>query len=169
MAAKTLVSLLVAFLLISQPTKAQQHSVDAIVDDLYESISFNENKDPDYEKFQSLFVEGGRLISVKDTTSYTLSPDDYKQSMTKQRKSGAIIAFEEEELHRKTEQYGNILHLFSTYRTHLKTPNGTDSARGINSIQLMKKDGSWKVVSLIWYEEDKAHPLPEKYLPSDMN
>ena len=169
MAPKLIFPLLIGFLLISYPINAQQNDVDAIVSDLYESISFNKDKDPDYEKFQSLFIDGGHLISVKDTTSFTLTPDDYEQSMTKQRESGNIIAFEEKELARKTEQYGNILHLFSTYQTHVETPDGTDSARGINSIQLMQKDGSWKVVSLIWYEEDQAHPLPEKYLPSDIN
>lgn len=169
MAAKAFVSLVIAFLLVSNPLQAQQSSIDAIITDLYDSISFHKDKNPDYEKFKSLFIDGGRLISVKDTTSYTLSPADYEQSMSNQRESGAVIAFEETELDRKTEQYGNILHIFSTYQTRLRTPDGTDSARGINSIQLMKKDGSWKVVSLIWYEEDQAHPLPEEYLPADMN
>jgi hypothetical protein len=144
---------------------AQESSIDSIISDLYTSISFNENQDPDYETFKALFVEGASLISVKDTTSYTLSPKDYEQSMSRQRESGKIIAFEEKELHRQTEQFGNILHVFSTYQTYLETPDGTDSARGINSIQLMKKDGDWKVTSLIWYEEDDNHPLPEKYLP----
>jgi len=29
----------------------------------------------------------------------------------------------------------------------------------------MKENGQWKIVSLIWYEENKAHPLPDEYLP----
>lgn len=156
----------IGFLAIGNQSQAQSSSVDTIIEELYQSISFDSEKEPDYEKFKSLFIEEGRLISVKDTTSYSLSPTDYQQSMTQQRKSGNIISFTEKELDRKVEEYGNILHIFSTYQTYLETPDGNNSARGINSIQLMKKEGQWKVVSLIWYEEDKAHPLPKKYLPS---
>jgi hypothetical protein len=161
--------ILVILLALPNPAAAQESSVDPIISDLYESISFDETRDPDYETFKTLFVEEARLISVKDTTSYTLSPDDYEQSMSRQRESGNIIVFEEKELYCKTEQYGKILHVFSTYQTHLETSAGIDSARGINSIQLMKKDGDWKVTSLIWYEEDDKHPLPAKYLPPAKN
>lgn len=151
--------------MVSNPTTAQDSSIDSTISILYESISFDQNNPPDYNTFKALFADKAHLISVKDTTSYKLSPDDYEKSMTRQRDVGNILAFEEKELHRRTDQYGKILHIFSTYQTHLKTPDGTETARGINSIQLMRKDGNWKVTSLIWYEEDKNHPLPEKYLP----
>lgn len=163
---KKLCLLITALLfVIPQILSAQQSEVDAVVSELYESISFNENKEPNYEKFQSLFIDGARLISVRDTTSATLTPADYESIMNKRRSSGAMIAFEEKELHRETDKYGNILHVFSTYQIRTKTPEGEESARGINSIQLMKKDGQWKVTSLIWYEEDQAHPIPSQYLP----
>lgn len=159
--------LLILIICLATSAPAISQDIDAVVSDLYESISFNQEKEPDYESFKSLFVDGARLISVKDTTSYKLTPTDYEKSITQQRQSGKIIAFEEKELHRETEQYGNILHVFSTYKTHVETPNETDSARGINSIQMMKEDGQWKVTSIIWYEEDNKHPLPDKYLPSN--
>lgn len=169
MLSKLIHFLLIAFLGFTSQVTAQDSAVDSIISDLYESISFAENENPDFEKFKTLFVDDARLISVKDTTSFTLTPAEYEQNMNQQRKSGNIIAFEEKELHRKTERYGKILHVFSTYQTHLETADGMDSARGINSIQLMKVNGDWKVTSLIWYEEDEAFPLPEKYLPEKNN
>lgn len=143
---------------------AQSTEVDEVISELYSSITFDENSDPDYETFQSLFIEDGRLISVHDTTSYHLTPASYKQSMNSRRQNGKILAFEEKELHRETDQFGNIMHVFSTYQTHVVTPDGEDSQRGINSIQLMKENGRWKVVSIIWYEEKAGTPLPDKYL-----
>jgi hypothetical protein len=157
--------LLIGFALITSPTVAQQSSVDTVITSIYESISFTADKDPDYEAFKNFFIDNGQLISVSDTSSYTLTPEDYEQMMQKQRQSGAVIAFTEEELYRKTETYGSIKHVFSTYKTYLETPDGTETARGINSIQLLKKNGEWKIVSLIWYEENKTHPLPAMYLP----
>lgn len=161
--------LFLGILTVCQPAHAQHTTIDSVMSDLYESISFTPNSNPDYDTFQSLFKANSRLISVGDTTSNVLTPQDYKQIMTQQRKSGKIIAFEEYELHRKTERYGNIAHVFSTYQTKLKTPEGTESARGINSIQLMKTDSNWKVVSLIWYEENGDHPLPQQYLSGKDN
>ena len=164
---KRFVLLFSIFLCISATATAQSAEVDAVISELYSSITFDENNDPDYEAFKSLFIDEGRLISVHDTTSYHLTPDSYRQSMTRQRESGKILAFEEKELHRKTEQFGNILHVFSTYQTHVVTPGGEDSQRGINSIQLMKEDDRWKVVSIIWYEEKPGTPLPAKYLSGE--
>ncbi len=161
--------LFLGFVLLHHPVQAQQADVDAIISDLYESISFNENTDPDYDTFHSLFIDNARLISVRDTSSSRLSPQEYEEIMSQQRENGKIIAFKEYELHRETEIYGGVMHIFSTYQTQLETPEGSNSARGINSIQLMKENGSWKVVSLIWYEENEAHPLPEKYLPATEN
>lgn len=165
MSSRYLFFLLIGFLSLQLPAAAQNGDIDSIISDLYSSISFDNKQAPDYAKFKSLFIDGGKLISVKDTTSYTLTPGDYEQTMSRQRESGKIIAFKEKELHRETDKYGKILHVFSTYQTQLKTPEGNRSARGINSIQLMKTKGKWKVVSLIWYEEDEGHPLPDKYLP----
>ena len=156
--------ILSALLLGFTTATAQSTEVDGLISELYSSITFDENSDPDYDTFQSLFIEDGRLISVHDTTSYHLTPASYKQSMNSRRQNGKILAFEEKELHRETDRFGNIMHVFSTYQTHVVTPEGEDSQRGSNSLQLMKENGRWKVVSIIWYEEKPGTPLPDEYL-----
>lgn len=167
MSAKLFVVTLIGFMLISSPVTAQDAAVDNIVSDLYESISFDKDKDPDYQKFKSLFTKGAQLISVRDTSSYQLTPASYEKMMAEQRSSGKLLSFMEEELHRTMDQFGNIIQVFSTYQTHLKTPNASDSARGINSIQLIKKNGKWKIASIVWYRESEDHPIPKKYLPKN--
>ncbi|WP_138431642.1 hypothetical protein [Fodinibius saliphilus] len=166
---KSLLSALffIGLFIITVPISAQNHSIDATLAELYQSISFSPDNDPNYDAFETLFTDNSQLISVRDTSSITMTPDDYRKAMTRQCREGKIISFVEKELHRKTEQYGPILHIFSTYKTILQTPDGRTIGRGINSIQMMKKDEQWKVVSLIWHEEDKAHPLPKKYLPKE--
>lgn len=167
--AKFFCLLFIGFLALHNPVEAQHTSIDAIISDLYESISFDRDTNPDYEAFRSLFIDDGQLISVRDTSSTRIAPRDYEEMMSQQRKSGKIIAFTEKELHRETEKYGGIIHVFSTYQTQLETPEGTNSARGINSIQMIKENKNWRIVSLIWYEENDAHPLPQKYLPATEN
>lgn len=86
--------------------------------------------------------------------------------MTRQRESGNLKAFKEFEVHRKIEQYGNISHVFSTYGTNIETAKGSINTCGINSIQMLRTGDQWKITSLIWFEENSLHPLPDKYLPS---
>ena len=38
--------------------------------------------------------------------------------------------------------------------------------RGINSIQMVRKDGRWWITSIICDEETGAGPAPAKYLPA---
>jgi len=73
--------------------------------------------------------------------------------------------FFEREIARRTERYGNLVHVFSTYESR-RTANGTPFARGINSIQLARIDGKWRIISIVWQSETAAFPLPDAYLPT---
>jgi hypothetical protein len=92
-----------------------------------------------------------------------LSVDDYVN------RAGARLeadGFFEVEIHREVEQYGNILHAFSTYESR-RTADLTEKpfARGINSIQLLKDGNRWWVVSIFWDSERPGNEIPSKYLP----
>ncbi|MCB0848102.1 MAG: hypothetical protein KDE26_32840, partial [Bacteroidetes bacterium] len=72
--------------------------------------------------------------------------------------------FHEVEISRKTETYGSLVHVFSTYESFHAKADKKPFARGINSIQLMNDGERWWIVSIYWLGETKALPLPEKYL-----
>ena len=64
----------------------------------------------------------------------------------------------------KTEQFGDIAHVLSTYEKHLWGDTQV-RGRGINSFQMVRKEGRWWITSLIWDEETGAGPVPATYLP----
>lgn len=72
------------------------------------------------------------------------------------------IGFRERELARRTEQFGPIAHVFSTYEGRNEVD--TTVLRGINSIQLMNDGARWWVVSVFWTGEGSDNPIPSKYL-----
>ncbi len=74
--------------------------------------------------------------------------------------------FFEREISRKTEAYGNIMHVFSTYESR-RTADLSEKpfARGINSIQLLKDGNRWWVVSIFWDAERPGTEIPAQYLP----
>lgn len=79
--------------------------------------------------------------------------------------SGAVgLGFDEREIHRVTQRFGNIAHVFSTYETRAK-PGGPILGRGINSIELFWDGKRWWIASAIWDDERPGNPIPKEYLP----
>lgn len=142
---------------------ADTDSVDTVIHAVYDVISGPAGT-RDWARFKALFVDGGRLIPVRNTPQGGVptvwTPDDYAQ------RAGANFeknAFYESEVSRKLEVFGNIAHAFSTYESR-RAPGEKPFARGINSFQLAKVGGAWKVVTILWDAEREGNPIPEKYL-----
>jgi hypothetical protein len=139
-------------------------SVDAIIAALYEVISGASDQPRDWERFKNLFAEDARLVpTFKDREGKTgyriITPAAYSESFARNIKTG----FYEGEVSRITEEYGNIVHVFSTYETREKK-DGPVTMRGINSIQLLRQADGYRILHIFWSAETTQTPLPEKYL-----
>ena len=141
-------------------------SVDSIIAAVYDVISGPAGKKRDWDRMKSLFIPGARLIptGARQTGGYAsrvLTVDEYIS-----RASGFFETegFYEREASRKSEEFGQIVHVFSTYESRHAPGDAKPFQRGINSIQLMNDGSRWWVVTIFWQGEDEKHPLPEKYL-----
>jgi hypothetical protein len=73
--------------------------------------------------------------------------------------------YTEKEVARRTESYGNIAHVWSTYEG--RRGNSTEpTSRGIYSAQLLKDKDRWWIVNLFWDFERAESPIPDRYLTS---
>ena len=143
---------------------ADSDSAEGTVQKVYEVISGPAGA-RDWDKFRSLFAEGARLIPVRVTAegpvATALSVEDYA------KRAGANFgktAFYESEVGRRVETFGDIAHVFSTYESR-RAPGEKPFARGINSFQLVRQGGEWKVMTILWESENESNPIPAKYLP----
>ncbi len=139
-------------------------SVDNIIASLYNVISGEPGVARDWDRFKNLFSPEARLIPTRKDENgklitKTMSPEEYIQFFTPRVSSG----FFERELNRKTEEYGTIAHVFSTYETKEKK-EGPVTNRGINSIQLFKDKDRYYIVNVYWCAESMGFALPAKYL-----
>jgi hypothetical protein len=140
-------------------------TMDSIIAALYDVISGPAGK-RDWDRFRSLFLPGARLIATGvrptgEVGSRVMTAEDYAQ------RNGPFFAkngFFEKEAARRTETFGNIAHVFSTYESRHAQDDAKPFQRGINSIQLMNDGKRWWIVTVFWQAEDEKHPLPEKYL-----
>jgi hypothetical protein len=121
----------------------------------------------DWDRFEALFAPGARLISTKRkdgvVTANVMTPQEYAT------KAGAYFkdnGFFERPAANRTQRFGDIADVFSTYESRHASSDEKPFARGINSFQLVRIGDDWKVLTIFWEEEDAAHPIPAEYLPA---
>jgi hypothetical protein len=148
---------------------ADVSSVDALMKAVYDVISGDAGKARNWDRFRTLFHSDARLIPTGKNpqtgivNARVLSPEDYiKRSEPFLVKEG----FFEREIARRVEQYGNIVHVFSTYESRHKLDDKTPFARGINSFQLYNDGKRWWVLTIFWQGETPENPIPKEYLRS---
>ncbi|WP_165978424.1 nuclear transport factor 2 family protein [Actinomadura darangshiensis] len=149
---------------INDRTSADTASVDALLNALYESIS-GPAGDRDFDRLRALLLPGARLIP----TGRRLHGDggvrvmDIDEWITDIRPTMQVEAFHEVEIARRTERFGAVAHVWSTYEAR-RTHDGEPFGRGINSFQLVHKDGRWWLVTSFWANETPDSTIPEQYL-----
>ena len=150
---------------VSAQYEEDTKTIDSTIETLYASISGEAGEARDWDRFKNLFIPEGKLMPTGLTPDGNAvyrawSPDQYVEL------AGASLerdGFFEIELHRETEQFRNVTHVFSTYAS-MRTAGGEVFARGINSIQLFYDNSRWWIVSVYWAGEHPEYPIPEKYL-----
>jgi len=139
---------------------APHPSVDHIVQTLYQVISGPAGP-RDWDKFRSLFHPDAYMGVVRaDSTGRAslrkITPAEYIQ-----RNSEVFMKndFFEKELHRQTLEYGNMTQVYSSYELEMRTDKGLVSRRGVNSIQLLRENDRWQIMSITWQEETPELPV----------
>lgn len=139
-------------------------SVDAVLKAIDESITFVEGKEPDLSRFRNLFAAEAPCIRVnKDQRVDRMTVDSFILSFRERIKSGTLKSFHESEIARKTQLFGQIAHVFSTYQKDLNVSDPQTMIRGINSIQLFYDGRRWRIGSLMWTDERPEMPIPLEY------
>ena len=141
-------------------------SPEAIVAAVYDVISGPAGQKRNWNRMRTLFVPDARMIptgkrQTGEITRRTLTVEDYiTNSGPHLEKDG----FFETEIGKKTEQFGNIVHVFSTYESKRTLKDEKPFMRGINSIQLWFDGQRWWVITIFWQSESPDTPIPEKYI-----
>ena len=144
-------------------------SIDAIIKAAYEVISGPVGQPRDWERDRALFFPGARLIPTAtvpgrndvDLAPLLLDVDGYIERV---EPIFAKAGFYETEVARRTEQFGRIAHVWSTYESRYAPDDPEPFMRGINSIQLFNDGERWWILSIYWQHESPRDKLPDKYL-----
>jgi hypothetical protein len=153
-------------MLKSEANPADVASIDAIITAAYDSISGPAGEKRNWERERSLYYPGARLIpTAKAGENEDLAPQilDVDGFIARVESFFAEHGFYEKEIARRTEQFGHIAHVWSTYESRHNADDPEPFMRGINSIQLFHDGNRWWIVTIYWQQESSVDPIPKKY------
>ena len=142
-------------------------TLDSTIKNLYSVISGEKDKLRNWKQFKFLFKPDAKLIPSGEDKAENyrvryMSPDDYIKSSGKWLVENGFF---EKEIHRKTDTFGNITQVFSTYESFHSEADVNPFMRGINSIQLLNDGERWWIINIYWAQETEDRLIPKKYLP----
>ena len=148
-------------------------SIDAIVSALYAAVSHGPDESPDFNRMRRIFLYVGMLVPPKaPRAEFTVMDVDgfaersEKSVAGRKEKGQPAIGFFEREIARRTDCFGNICQIFSTYESRHAASDAKPFERGVNSIQLLRDGERWWIASVIWDRERPDNPIPAQYIPS---
>ncbi len=143
-------------------------TMDGIIKAYYAVVNVPKGEPRQWSRDRTLYIPDIRFVAIEpDHQKKTLVPQimTHQQYVDNTDEFFAKNGFFENEIHRVTERFGNIAHVFSTYESR-RLPDGPVIQRGINSIELFWDGKRWWIASAIWDNERPDNPIPAEYLPA---
>ena len=164
-----LVLLLAPALPAAAQTTPDHTTVSGIMTELYASVTRAPGAPFEWDRLRAIMHPAGIMVPqrgqaqgetrIMDVDAFIAWVDQgWKPIIGTAQDQG----FHERQTNLIVEEFGDIAHAFTTYEKGPYEPRRVQ-ARGINSVQLIKRDGRWYVLSITWDEESSGGPLPPKY------
>lgn len=138
-------------------------SAEEVVDKLYELVTFNAGTTPDWEKVKSLFIDDA-VIVLRTSWAETsiLSVDDFVADFVEFIESRNVkeTGFSETIIKKESMIFGDIATFLVLYEAYI--PGSERPAqKGVDSFSLIKKDGEWKIISILNEIPTEKNPIPD--------
>lgn len=137
------------------------HDLDSVIDEMYGMVSFEPGQRPDWKREDELFAPGARLVRVTDDGVFEFDLQSYRKNIDELIARGEMPSFWEAEIWREAKQFGEVAHVLSGYESR-KSRHGEFLGRGVNSIQLFRRNGRWWISAMLWRREGKDVKIPDR-------
>ena len=137
---------------------------EVLVKTLYEEVTFGPGETPDWDLAKSMFLEDAVIVlryGPDDMTEFDLQGwvDDFVAFIENSdvHKTG----FQEKILGMNTYVYGDIASINVLFESHI--PGTARRNQGVDIFQLIRKEGSWKIVSIVNERPAFGGEVPDIY------
>jgi len=162
MTIKVVCMFLVLGLLSGAVAGGEEKSAEGVVKELYDLVTFPAGATPDWDKVRTLFLEEAVVIlrtSKEANTVFSLEGFVADFVRFAARQDVQENGFKEEILKTKTLVFGDIAHMLVLYEASI--PNKRPPQKGVDSFQLVRRGGEWKIASVLNEVPTAERPVPE--------
>lgn len=130
-------------------------SIDSVIAEMYSSVCFEPGQRPDWSRQSEIFAPGAIMVRVNDDGVFEFDLETYRANFEAMIDAGSMPSFWEAEIWRESRVFDDVAHVLSAYETR-HTRDGEPVNRGVNSIQLFRRDDRWWISAMIWRREGKT-------------
>jgi len=124
--------------------------LDALMGAFYEVISFEDGGAPDWDRMAGLFSTHARITRLTPEGIDYMDLASFRAMAEELIEVGAFTSFHERETARRADRFGDVMHVASAYETKVSPTARDYLERGVNSLQLIREHGRWRIISLTW-------------------
>ncbi len=147
----------------SDTPEEEPQTAQEVVEELYRLVTFAAGTTPDWSRVRSLFAEEAVVVLRTGRgamTIFTLDGfvEDFVQFI--EGRDVEKTGFTESIVKIKATAYGDIAHVLVLFTSHIP---GTerDPSPGIDSFQLIREAGYWKIISITNDRPTPDNPIPD--------
>ena len=145
------------------PTDDPHGTPAGVVAELYDLVTFGPGTTPDWDEVRSLFVEEAVVVLRTGREEMSIfSLEGFVNDFVQFIEQAEIVktGFTERILDMRVFSYGDIAHVLVKFDSHVpgseRAPN-----EGLDSFELIRRDGRWRIVSIINERTTADNPIPE--------
>ena len=147
------------------PAVDETKAIGEVIKVLYDCLTVEEGQPLDFAKYEALFIPEARFVRAnKDGTISRFTRDGFLASLRDRIANGQITTLREREIAHKTQIFGRMAQVFSSYTKLMNTGDPKAAVKGVNAIQLVKDGGIWKICASLWMDEFGDFKIPAQYL-----
>ncbi|MEP1094187.1 MAG: hypothetical protein ABJG78_03715 [Cyclobacteriaceae bacterium] len=156
-------ALIALFLQVGSHGQAQTNSTEKLVRDLYASVSFQPGDLPNWEEIKEKYFVEQTIITLRTSKEKVSvwTVDEWVQDFVDfiDNRELENVGFNENIANLKLMQFGDMAHVLVLYEPRI--PGIESNRQGVDSIHLIRVDGSWKIISLLNEIPTSERPIPE--------
>jgi hypothetical protein len=145
------------------PPASGPGSAEAVVRELYDLVTFPAGTTPDWDRGRALFLpEGVVVLRTARTATTVFSVEGWVQDFVDfiERANVTATGFAERILRTHAVEFGDIAHVWVLYEAEIPG-SGRPPQQGVDSFQLVRRDGKWLIASILNEIPTPDRPVPQ--------
>jgi hypothetical protein len=145
--------------------QADLETPEGLIEEIYRLVSFPAGTTPDWDAVRDLFIpEALVVLRTSRDGSTVFSVDGFVEDFVTfiEQSDVESTGFTERILDMQTFEWGDIAHVLVLFDSDIPG-DGREPRAGVDSFQLIKRDGRWWIASITNERPATDRPLPELF------